>query len=285
MISCDDNNVLMVREHLASGREVVLIYDYKGQPIHGWDVATLSSEWLNDSAWHPAGVAAGIIKKNNHDQTLPVPLATSEADIAPWLASTYSYLSPLLGNFSLPLSSFGLFDNELIEIIRGLPHGSKILEIGGQSISEHLETNGFNSFILSPEAVPSIGVKKYLRGIVENIPVEDSFFNCVICLFVLEHILNPFKAIREMARVLASDGLLILGIPVAQELTGKPPLFHRWQYVFANSPVPHRTIALETLNMSGIELKARNISTWVPNTKRDEACLFLFDKQKREDYA
>lgn len=46
-----------------------------------------------------------------------------------------------------------------------------------------------------------------------SIPVEDSSFDAVLCTEVLEHIPYPELAIKEFARILKKDGVLILTAP------------------------------------------------------------------------
>lgn len=48
---------------------------------------------------------------------------------------------------------------------------------------------------------------------ITSIPVPDASFDVVLCTEVLEHIPNPAEAIKEFARVLKSDGTLLLTAP------------------------------------------------------------------------
>lgn len=47
----------------------------------------------------------------------------------------------------------------------------------------------------------------------ENLPYEDSKFDVVICNASFHHYIHPKKVLNEIKRVLASDGILILGDP------------------------------------------------------------------------
>jgi len=47
----------------------------------------------------------------------------------------------------------------------------------------------------------------------EELPFEDSSFDCVTCIEGLEHLENPFQAVRELARVLRPGGALVLSVP------------------------------------------------------------------------
>lgn len=54
---------------------------------------------------------------------------------------------------------------------------------------------------------------KVVRGDVLNLPFKNDSFDIVLSTEVIEHTLNPGKAIAEMARVLKRNGILILTTP------------------------------------------------------------------------
>jgi len=47
----------------------------------------------------------------------------------------------------------------------------------------------------------------------QNLPCKDRVFTHIICSEVLEHVLNPSTAISEMARVLKTEGTVVISIP------------------------------------------------------------------------
>ncbi|MBT5714661.1 class I SAM-dependent methyltransferase, partial [Candidatus Poribacteria bacterium] len=49
---------------------------------------------------------------------------------------------------------------------------------------------------------------------IDQIPVESGSFDVVICTEVLEHVLEPIRAIAEIARILAPGGRLYLSAPM-----------------------------------------------------------------------
>lgn len=61
-----------------------------------------------------------------------------------------------------------------------------------------------------------------------QIPVEDGFFNTIICNAVLEHVSNPEDVMREFARVCAPGGTLYLTIPFLQPEHRDPTDFQRY---------------------------------------------------------
>ena len=58
------------------------------------------------------------------------------------------------------------------------------------------------------------GIKfKYVIGDVQNLPYPQNTFDTVSSLGVIEHFLNPDKVMKEMYRVLKTNGHLILMTP------------------------------------------------------------------------
>ena len=47
----------------------------------------------------------------------------------------------------------------------------------------------------------------------EALPFRDNSFDTVVCTEVLEHTQDPFRAIRELSRLLTRDGHLLLSVP------------------------------------------------------------------------
>jgi SAM-dependent methyltransferase len=55
-------------------------------------------------------------------------------------------------------------------------------------------------------------------------PVEDAYFDCILCTEVLEHVPEPTKVIEEFARILKQGGKLILTAPLGSGIHQEP--FH-----------------------------------------------------------
>jgi SAM-dependent methyltransferase len=46
-----------------------------------------------------------------------------------------------------------------------------------------------------------------------SLPFEDQTFEAVVMLMVLEHVFNPFHAVRELRRVCHAEGRAVIGVP------------------------------------------------------------------------
>ena len=71
-------------------------------------------------------------------------------------------------------------------------------------------------------AVEAVGVEaELLRGNLEELPAEDGAFDLVLCVQVVEHLLEPERGLRELARVLAPGGTLIVSTDHARMLVSR----------------------------------------------------------------
>lgn len=56
---------------------------------------------------------------------------------------------------------------------------------------------------------------------IENLTLENESVNAVICIDVLEHVADPFKAASEIVRVLRPGGQLLIAVPFQYSYHGK----------------------------------------------------------------
>ena len=62
---------------------------------------------------------------------------------------------------------------------------------------------------------------RFIQANSESIPLNDSFFDIIICTNSFHHYLNPDKALKEMARLLKKGGKLFLLDPTADTWIAK----------------------------------------------------------------
>lgn len=67
-----------------------------------------------------------------------------------------------------------------------------------------------------------------LFGTAYNIPVDDNYFDTVLCTAVLEHLEEPDNAIEEAYRVLKADRYAIYTVPFFWHLHEEPRDFYRF---------------------------------------------------------
>lgn len=105
------------------------------------------------------------------------------------------------------------YDHYVLELISSLPNGL-ILDNGAGLRSVYFDN------------VVNFEIKDYsttdVLGVGEHLPFRDDSFDAVLSIAVLEHVRDPFKCAKEIARVLKPGGRLICAVPFLQPLHGYP---------------------------------------------------------------
>ncbi len=93
------------------------------------------------------------------------------------------------------------------------------------------------ALVVGMDLDPAVGRNTWIsapvRADIERIPLRDASVDVIVARYVLEHVARPVAAFREMRRVLAPDGHLLLHTPnrwhyVALAATITPHAFHEW---------------------------------------------------------
>ncbi|MDG5492246.1 class I SAM-dependent methyltransferase [Psychroserpens sp. SPM9] len=113
----------------------------------------------------------------------------------------------------------------LKETLKNLPNGSKILDAGAgqqqyKAYCTHLEyvSQDFGGYEAN-NGKPGLQKKDWDYGELDiisdiaSIPREDASFDAIMCIEVLEHVVNPKEAIAEFTRLLKPGGTLIITAP------------------------------------------------------------------------
>lgn len=100
-------------------------------------------------------------------------------------------------------------------------HG-KLLEIGPQDRS--LVRECFTQYQIDTFDIVDTYKPTFVGDITRrNSQIEDSSYDCVACLEVLEHTLNPFSAVEELRRILKDGGYLLVSAPLNWRIHGPIP--------------------------------------------------------------
>jgi ubiquinone/menaquinone biosynthesis C-methylase UbiE len=131
---------------------------------------------------------------------------------------------------------------------------AKILDVGcgTGAVMEHLLENNnevcgvdMNDVALEFCRQKGLDVKK---GLADNMPFQDDYFDIVLALDVLEHLDHPEAAVVEVKRILKKGGLFIVTVPA-----------HQWLWSYHDESLHHKKRYnkkdLSALFVSGFEIE------------------------------
>jgi SAM-dependent methyltransferase len=103
--------------------------------------------------------------------------------------------------------------------LRLLAPGARILDVGagGRRITPGVVT--FDAF-----PGPEVDV----TGDIHGMPLDDNSFDCVFCTGTLEHVRDPWQAVREIHRVLKPGGIVHIDVPFIQGYHADPTDYWRF---------------------------------------------------------
>jgi ubiquinone/menaquinone biosynthesis C-methylase UbiE len=107
--------------------------------------------------------------------------------------------------------------------------------------------------------------KKYIKILhanAENMPFENASFNTVVSNSTFEHIVNDFKAISEVARVLKNDGLFFTTVP--------SEYLQKWVLEYEEKKnMAHSQENLRKFNIRANHLHYRSLDNWKKYLKKN----------------
>ena len=132
------------------------------------------------------------------------------------------------------------------------PQGQRILDAGaGDSPYRHLFAHAAYTSADWPNSIHEGGRRADIAASLEDLPVDDSAFDRVLCTQVLEHVPEPATVLAELSRVLRPGGELWLTVPLAWPLHEEPFDFFRY--------TPHSLRHLvEGAGLEVLEIEPRN---------------------------
>ncbi|MEN6521696.1 MAG: class I SAM-dependent methyltransferase [Armatimonadota bacterium] len=103
------------------------------------------------------------------------------------------------------------------ELVRPFTDNKHVLDIGCAT-GDYLMTFGEGSIgtdfsMRAIETCNNKGLRAIEANFNESLPFPDSTFDVVFCSHVMEHVESPFRLLKEMNRLLVSDGTVVIGLP------------------------------------------------------------------------
>jgi SAM-dependent methyltransferase len=98
----------------------------------------------------------------------------------------------------------------------------KLLEVGPQKHS--LVRESFTNFAVDTFDIVDDYAPKFVGDITKvNDFIKESSYDCVVCMEVIEHTLNPFDTVKEIRRILKDEGYLLISAPLNWRIHGPSP--------------------------------------------------------------
>jgi 2-polyprenyl-3-methyl-5-hydroxy-6-metoxy-1,4-benzoquinol methylase len=166
------------------------------------------------------------------------------------------------------------YDNYRQDILPLMPdHVSRVLEIGcgtGNTLA-YLKANGYCDWICGVELFPdaaSQAVTKLDRLYQTNIeerelPIESGSIDLILCLDVLEHLVDPHQVVAYLDHLLVPGGVIIASIPNVRHKSVVMPLVFKNQWNYIDGGVLDHThlrffvkdTAIDLMRSSGLQLE------------------------------
>ena len=160
------------------------------------------------------------------------------------------------------------------DIIPLLPKSNnRILEVGcgtGATLA-YLKNNGYCNHTYGIELFPEAMkvAKKRLdytyEGNIESMQfsLQESSFDVILCLDVLEHLVSPDKVVSYLHKLLVPGGIIIASIPNIRHISVLFPLVFKGEWNYENSGILDKThlrffvknTAIELMESSGLKLE------------------------------
>jgi SAM-dependent methyltransferase len=174
------------------------------------------------------------------------------------ILSTLEYFVPKLDQ---ACASLGLERKDFSVLDAGARDGWTVEQLGEMGFSAH----GVELVTELVEHAQSQG-RQVVKGDVQSLPFPNASFNAAFCRHTLEHTTDPRKALAELIRVTAPQGLIFVSLPIERAAHGKHTT------AIPNLRVLRRLVHNEPVDVIDLQ---RSVNTGVIIPDGDEALMIL----------
>jgi SAM-dependent methyltransferase len=107
----------------------------------------------------------------------------------------------------------------------------RVLVVGGSILGQGMTGLAGMKSLELVESDIALGPRTMLVSDAHDIPFQDGSFDAVIVQAVLEHVVDPYRCVDEIHRVLSDQGLVYAETPFMQQVHGFPYDFTRFTYL------------------------------------------------------
>ncbi len=189
------------------------------------------------------------------------------------------------------------------QIVPLLPENvDRVLEIGcgtGQTLKWLKENRGCRwaaGVELHPQAASEarLNVDALFQGDIErlDLPIELSTLDLVLCLDVLEHLIDPWSAVARLQKLLKPGGALIISVPNVRHRFVLFPLLFKGKWDYEESGILDRThlrffvreTAVKLVESAGLKVDKIGATGLERKTRKSRLFLSLLPESVRSLY-
>ncbi len=116
-------------------------------------------------------------------------------------------------------------------LLRAVDTTPRVLVLGGSIVGDGMEDLLSSGNIQFIESDVSFGPRTVLIADAHDIPFADGSFDAVIAQAVLEHVIDPYRCVEEIHRVLKPNGVIYAETPFMQQVHGGRYDFTRFTHL------------------------------------------------------
>lgn len=106
----------------------------------------------------------------------------------------------------------------LVELLKSTEKRKRVLVVGGSILGNGMEALVNEKSFEIIETDVSFGPRTSVICDGHDLPFQNGSFDCVIIQAVLEHVIDPYRCVEEIFRVLKKDGLVYAETPFMQQV-------------------------------------------------------------------
>lgn len=118
-----------------------------------------------------------------------------------------------------------------VSLLTNQAHTPRVLVVGGSVLGQGMEPLVSNRSIDLVETDVSFGPRTMIVCDAHDIPFGDGSFDGIVVQAVLEHVVDPYRCVEEIHRVLKMHGLVYAETPFMQQVHGGRHDFTRFTYL------------------------------------------------------